>query len=367
VIRPHVFGKFRDLLGAVAKSPAMLFYLDNHLSVRNGFVPRNGKVNPEAPKGLNENYARELLELHTVGVDGGYSQNDVTEVARAFTGWTVLEPQKETAFQFRPNTHDTGAKHIMSLTLNEGGGQEDGEKVLNYLSELPATAHFIAKKLAIKFIQDNPPESAVKKLAQVFMSTHGDLGAVYAQLFRLPEFWSEAARRSKIKTPFEYVVAATRAVGGVVPIQNIQAKYRTQHLLGEMGEAPYECQPPTGYKATSEFWVNPGALVTRINFGLALGANRLPEVNFERSDWQRRLNEAQAHTPERVLDLLNLWILHGDMRTETRKRLVAELKGEPEVIAEPLGTVAAAAKPVQAVNLQKLVGLIIGSPEFQRR
>jgi uncharacterized protein (DUF1800 family) len=362
VIRPRVFGKFRDLLGAVAKSPAMLFYLDNFQSVRDGLKrPQSLKGGDGVPKtlGLNENYGRELLELHTLGVDGGYTQKDVRETARALTGWSLEQPQRATEFKFRPRAHDEDSKHILNLILPAGGGIDDGEKVLDLLARRPETARFIAKKLAVKFISDRPPESAVQKLAGTFQKTDGDLRAVYTELFHLPEFWSAQARRSKIKTPWEFEVSAARAVGATIQVSE-KPPQRTMASLEQMGEPLYRCQPPTGFKATSEYWVNPGSLVTRINYGLALAADRIPEINIDQGIFWRKLNQEHSEELEASIDHLNRWILGGEMRAETRTRLVKELGSEEKVVAE---------KDFQqgAFDLSKLLGLILGSPEFQRR
>jgi uncharacterized protein (DUF1800 family) len=361
-----LFGKFRDLLGAVAKSPAMLFYLDNFQSVRDGFTrPKRFAENAEKPakiRGLNENYGRELLELHTLGVEGGYTQNDVRESARALTGWSLESPGRDTEFKFRARAHDEGAKRILNLSLPAGGGIDDGEKLLDMLAKNPATARFIARKLCTKFISDKPPESAVQKIASVFLKTDGDLRAVYRALFHLPEFWSTAAMRSKIKTPWEYEISAIRAVGGLPDIPPRGPLHMIQSLT-QMGEPLYRCQPPTGYKATSEYWVNPGALVTRINFGLALADDRIPEVDTNQAYFKKRLDHEHVEGTENTIDHFNTWILAGEMRPDTRASLSAELGGEGKVLTDPGKN--GADKP--AVNLAKILGLVIGSPEFQRR
>jgi uncharacterized protein (DUF1800 family) len=296
VIRPHVLGKFRDLLGATAKSPAMLFYLDNWMSVDpNGLhasVPparlvrgpfgqpvivqppgRMPPQNPNAPKGLNENYGRELMELHTLGVDGGYTQQDVTEVARAFTGWTIDRPRQVGEFRFEPRRHDEGAKMVLGHRIKPGGGEHDGEEVLDILSRHPSTAHFIATKLARHFVSDTPPAPLVDRLAARFTESDGDLREVMRTLLTSPELLSPDVYRAKIKTPFEFVVSAVRATDAEVhdarPLVN---------QIAQLGEPLYQCQPPTGYKDTADAWVNTGALVGRMNFGLALASNRMRAV-----------------------------------------------------------------------------------------
>ena len=372
-IRPHIFGKFRDLLGAVAKSPAMLFYLDNFKSVRDGMTRPdflNGVEGVPKVMGLNENYGRELLELHTLGVDGGYTQNDVRESARALTGWSLEQPQRETEFKFRPRTHDLGEKHIFGLTLpaNERmrDGIKDGELLLDHLARHPSTAHFIATKLCIKFISDHPPRSAVKKLSETFLRTDGDLRAVYTQLFHLPEFWAKEARRSKIKTPWEFIVSAVRALNGEVNASRPRPG-RILLALQQMGEPLYQCQPPTGFKATSEYWVNPGALVTRINFALALAQDRLPEIDTDIPYFKKRWDAASSKDWNSALDLTNELILGGELSSSTRKLLLAELNSEEKVVSDSDAHAGREAEHHASLNWPKLLGLMVGSPEFQRR
>lgn len=292
-IRPHVLGRFRDLLGATAKSPAMLFYLDNWLSAdpagphadaagagrftrrdtrRQRFVQRRLQNDDQRtrlagvmPKknGLNENYARELMELHTLGVDGGYTQKDVTEVARAFTGWTIERPrQGGGAFTFDPRLHDPGDKVVLGHRIKGGNrkGVEDGEAVLDLLARHPATAHFIATKLARRFVSDEPPAALVDRLAARFRNTDGDLREVMRTLLTAPEFLSPTIVNAKTKTPFEFVVSAIRAVNGDL----VDARPVVQQIAG-LGMPLYQCQPPTGYKDSAEAWTNAGALVQRMN------------------------------------------------------------------------------------------------------
>jgi uncharacterized protein (DUF1800 family) len=296
VIRPRVFGKFRDLLGATAKSPAMLFYLDNWMSVdpngphldstpvrvsrgpfgRPTIVQPAGRMprqNKNAPKGLNENYGRELMELHTLGVDGGYTQQDVTEVARAFTGWTIEQPRQGGGFTFDPRRHDDGKKVVLGHVVNAGGGQHDGEEVLDILATHPSTARFIATKLVRRFVSDTPPASLVDRVAARFRATDGDLREVVRTILTSPEFFAADAYRAKIKTPFEFVVSAVRAADAEV--HDARALVRQ---VAELGEPLYQCQPPTGYKDTADAWVNTGALVGRMNFALALAGNQLRGV-----------------------------------------------------------------------------------------
>jgi uncharacterized protein (DUF1800 family) len=276
-IRPHVFGGFRQLLGATAKHPAMLWYLDNWMSTRGG--PRGG---------INENYARELLELHTLGVDGGYTQEDVREVARCFTGWSIVRPRGKMAaakgamdpaeagtFVFRDLAHDRGAKRVLGEFIPAGGGMSDGEKVLDLLVEKPATARFVALKLCRKFVADVPPPALVERVADTFRRTRGDLPSVYAAIFSSPEFWSDSAFASKTKTPLELAASGVRALGGRVRAVSAPALARQ---IARMGEPLYECPAPTGYKETADAWVNTGSLLNRLNFALALASGKIPGV-----------------------------------------------------------------------------------------
>jgi len=279
-IRPRVFGTFRDLLGATAKSPAMQFYLDNWMS--------------NTRKGLNENYGRELMELHTLGVDGGYTQKDVTEVARAFTGWTIEGPlQGGGGFVFNPRLHDMGEKVVLGHVIRAGGDQSDGEQVLDILARHPSTATFIATKLARRFVSDAPPKTLVERAAARFRATGGDLREVLRTILTSREFLSPEAFRVKAKTPFEFVVSAIRASGA-----DVQDAMPLVRQLQQLGMPLYQCQPPTGYQDTADAWVNTGALVGRMNFAVALterrlrgvvmASNDLPAMALGGPDFQRR-------------------------------------------------------------------------------
>jgi uncharacterized protein (DUF1800 family) len=274
VIRPRVLGSFRDLLGATAKSPAMLFYLDNWLSADpNAPQPRrrqapNGDTAVARPRGLNENYARELMELHTLGVDGGYTQKDVTEVARALTGWTIVPPRQGSGFRFEPRMHDNGQKVVLGHVIKAGGGESDGEQVLDILAAHPSTAHFIATKLARRFVADVPPPALVDRAAARFRQTHGDLREVTRTILTSPEFLSPDAYNAKMKTPFEFVVSALRATG--TEVGDARPILRQ---LQQLGMPLYMCQPPTGYKDTADAWISTGAIVSRLNYALSLAGN----------------------------------------------------------------------------------------------
>ena len=325
VIRPHALGKFKDLLDATAKSPAMMFYLDNWLSVgphsavamglpqrragghrpvyRGPFgvpvyrPPRPQNPNPNAQQkkkreGLNENYARELMELHTLSVTGGYSQKDVTEVAKVFTGWTIRQPRQGGGFEFNERLHEPGPKYVLGKVIKERG-EKEGEQVLEMLAKSPKTAHFVSYKLAQRFVADEPPPALVDRMAATFLKKDGDIREVLRTMFQSSEFWSPDAYRAKMKTPLEFVVSAVRASG--VEVENAMPLVQN---LNRMGMPLYGAQPPTGYSMKAETWVNSAALLSRMNFALALGTGRVRGLNFDadhilpggsdasRSDWR---------------------------------------------------------------------------------
>lgn len=277
-IRPFVLGNFRDMLGATAKHPAMLFYLDNWLSTT--ATGAQSARPARRSSGLNENYARELLELHTLGVDGGYTQQDIVNVARAFTGWS-MQPRQGSGFMFLAARHDRGEKTVLGQTIKAGGGVDDGERVLDIVAAHPSTAKHIATKLAVRFVSDTPAPALVARLAAKFTATRGDLREVMRALLSSPEFLSPDAHRAKVKTPLEFVASALRATGA--EIRNATPLVRT---LREMGMPPYFCQPPTGYDDTSTTWVNAGALVSRMNFAVDLSKNALRGVRVPLSEEQ---------------------------------------------------------------------------------
>jgi uncharacterized protein (DUF1800 family) len=338
-IRPYVFGRFRDLLGATAKSPAMLFYLDNWLS-KGPPAPKPGPVGnrppprPRTPRqptpaakagtGLNENYGRELMELHTLGVDGGYTQKDVVEVARCFTGWTMRNPHDGTGFEFNDKVHDHGEKHVLGHRIKAGGGIEDGERVLDILAKQPATAHFVATKLVRRFVSDDPPKTLVDRAAKTFLRTDGDLRAVTRLILTSPEFYAPAAYRAKVKSPFEFVVSVLRATNASVT--NVRAFSGT---IANLGEPLYQCQPPTGYGDRSAVWVNTGTLLNRLNFAQALASNGMGAAKVDIAGLNGR----------GPTDLLA-----DDLSEQTRTVLQ---RGD--------------ASPVLRTTL------LLGSPEFQRR
>jgi uncharacterized protein (DUF1800 family) len=270
VIRPHVLGKFKDLLVATAKSPAMLFYLDNWQSVGPDAPQVRGK---KGARGLNENYGRELLELHTLGVDGGYTQADVTEAARCFTGWTILQPQRGGEFAFNKRVHDDGGKTVLGVRIPAGGGIGDGEKVLDLVAHHPSTAHFISRELAQRFVADEPPASLVDRMAETFLKTDGDLRAVMKNMLESKEFFSEGAYRSKLKSPLEVVASAVRTVNG-----EVDYAFPLANQVSQLGQPLYRKQEPTGYANSSKEWLNSGGLLARMNFAQQLADNKIPGV-----------------------------------------------------------------------------------------
>ncbi len=477
-LRPHALGNFRDLLGAVAKSPAMLLYLDQAQSVADSgrrtlaqplAAQRNNRRanarlatramdrttigelidrdrlpaqqrarmealppeqlqrvrdmtltqaqqymetlvsnNPRRPRGINENYARELMELHTLGVDGGYTQQDVMEVARALTGWTVARgPQARGAegFMFRPDAHDAEAKTILGQSFSAGRGQDEGERVLDLLANHPSTARFIAGKLVRRFVSDSPPESLVDRAAETFTNTKGDIREVMRTIVTSDEFFAADAYRAKVKTPFELVVSASRAVGA-----QPDATPQTAQLIARMGQPIYGRSTPDGYPDTADEWINTGSILNRMNFGLVVGAGRLPNARLGQWPVAREL---QNKPSEEQVDGLVKALFGGDVSSDTRAVLIS---GENPLLAgAPAGsdslftarddddvqmsssaamsgsmagaTAAADAPPMSPAAMRqqrqrqrgaaaplpdlqgfpRLVGLAFGAPEFQRR
>jgi len=375
VIQPHAMGKFKDLLTATAKSPAMLFYLDNFLSAdpraperlaaeraarqrrRGGFGrqwPPRAPQQQQAKKnvrGLNENYGRELMELHTLGVDGGYTQKDVTEVARCFTGWTIEKPREYADFKFDERLHDPDPKIVLGKKIH-AGGMKDGEQVIELLARHRSTAKFISTKLARRFVSDTPPQSLVMRMAKTFESSDGDIRAVLKTMIYSPEFWSREAYRAKVKTPFELVVSTARALGADVdtPMPLVQ-------WTGRIGEPLYQCQPPTGYADKSEAWVNTGALLNRLNFSLALAGNK---VRGSRSDVGSLLGPEADGDARAALSRAVQVFLGGQTAATTVETLQKQLES-PQILQAKLDD------PVKRVDLGVVAGLGLGAPEFQRR
>jgi uncharacterized protein (DUF1800 family) len=462
VIRPHALGKFRDLLGAVAKSPAMLFYLDNVQSVadsgrrtlragsngrrdrRSGNVgppagprPRAGRPgirleargqrsstdSVEEPRtrvrattaaaaqrrgrGLNENYARELMELHTLGVDGGYTQRDVVDVARALTGWSIRPPRQllmaapdarvrraaermsdtEAAgmFVFRPEVHDAEPKVVLGHRLDGGRGIEDGEDVLDILARHPSTARFIARKLAVRFVSDEPPQALVDRAAATFQRTNGDIREVVRTIVTSPEFFSRAALRAKVKSPFELVVSTMRALGSAA-----DPTPRSAQIVARLGQPIFGHQAPNGWPETGAPWMNTGAILDRINFGMAAAANRVPGTAVNR--WPETARLRMLSRAEQVEGVI-AGLLGGHASRETREILTsgvhplvaarvadssASQRLDPDATPDASAVVGDAGNRRRMVNrgfgagpelsgLAQVIGLALGSPEFQRR
>ena len=287
-IRPHVLGRFEDLLRATAQSPAMLFYLDNWQSAGPQSV-----AGARRKLGLNENYGRELLELHTLGVDGGYTQKDVTEVARCFTGWTIRQPQREAVFEFNPRMHDDGEKLVLGVRIPAGGGVHDGLTVLHLLARQPATARFISRELAMRFVADDPPERLVDRMAAMFLKKDGDLRAVLKTMFDSPEFWSRGAYRSKMKSPLEMVASSLRALHA-----DVDFGFGLDKQLTDLGEPLYRKAEPTGYSNSGREWANSAGLLARMNFGLALVHNRIQGVKVDGGDQPQLAEGVSLGSPE---------------------------------------------------------------------
>jgi uncharacterized protein (DUF1800 family) len=427
LLRTHALGSFRELLGAVAHSGAMLYYLDQWQSVadsgrRTLAQPRIAQVRPaqraavrrrltpeqqqrldnaaaRRPRGINENYARELMELHTLGVDGGYTQQDVMEVARALTGWTLTRGPQGGGFQFRPEVHDAEAKTILGQSFPAGRGEDEGERVLDLLASHPSTARFIATKLARRFVSDEPPAALVDRAAATFTRTKGDLREVLRTIITSDEFFADAAFRAKVKTPFELVVSASRALGGQPDATPMSAQ-----LVARLGQPIYGRQTPDGYPDVADEWINTGAILNRMNFGLAVGANRIPGARVQSWSVAKTLSDA---TDAEQVDGLVRALFGGIVSPDTRDVLLSGTNpllaqagagadslfavDDEAMMTPPSGAAARrrvrdmtdpAMTPAQArqgarrnpmatlpalTGFPKLVGLAIGAPEFQRR
>jgi uncharacterized protein (DUF1800 family) len=368
VIRPRALGKFEDLLVATAQSPAMLFYLDNWLSVGPNSDVANGvpkKANKQTQQrirrknqttkskgqrnGLNENYGRELMELHTLGVNGGYTQQDVTEVARVFTGWTLKEPRQGGGFTFEERTHEPGNKTVLGHRI-KSKGEREGLEVLHILAHNPSTAKFICTKLAMRFVSDDPPPALVDRMAQTFLKKQGNIREVLKTMIESPEFWAPEAYRAKVKTPLEFVVSAVRAssadVADAMPIAR---------QLQNMGMPLYGIQPPTGYSMKADAWVNSSALLGRMNFAMALTSGKLKGIQVDNEPAPIR-----SEDPQQTLVELENTLLAGDVSKQTHDVISARLQ-DAKISRRKLDD------PVRSPNISMIAGLLLGSPEFQRR
>jgi uncharacterized protein (DUF1800 family) len=371
VIRPHALGKFEDLLVATAKSPAMLFYLDNWLSVGPGSPQALGtplhadgryrspaSARPGVVKkrgGLNENYGRELLELHTLSVNGGYSQRDVTEAAKVFTGWTIDKPYQGGAFKFDPRMHEPGPKFVLGYRIKPKG-EAEGTELLHKLAISPQTAHFISQKLAERFVSDDPPSALVDRLAKVFLKKKGDIREVLTALFRSPQFWDDGTYRAKVKTPLEFVASAVRATGA--DVGDAGALIRQ---LNNMGMPLYGAQTPTGYSMKAQAWVSTSALLNRMNFALALTSNRIKDVKVDPVELVRSNASEELMDSNLALSTLENILLDGDVSKQTHDSIAAQSMQESK---------AGVRRPADAMRPQELstmAGLLLGSPEFQKR
>jgi len=384
VIRPHALGKFEDLLVATAKSPAMLFYLDNFMSVgpnspqalgfparpygrgpygRRYPPPRPRRNQGKRPSGLNENYGRELLELHTLSVNGGYSQRDVTEVAKVFTGWTIDKPAEGGGFKFEPRMHEPGTKFVLGHKIKPKG-EGEGLEVLHRLATSPQTAHFISLKLAQRFVSDDPPAALVDRMAKTFLKKKGDIREVLETLFHSPEFWDDGAYRAKVKTPLEFVASAVRATGA-----EVDDAFPLTRQLNNMGMPLYGAQPPTGYSMKAETWVSSSALLNRMNFALALTSGKIKGVKVDTA----KLGKSRAATPDTdgTLATLEGSLVAGGVSKQTHDSIAAQIdaagkNGARQMPDDKTGL----RKPEDAArpsDLSTIAGLLLGSPEFQRR
>lgn len=367
-VRAHALGKFRDLLQAVATSPAMLFYLDNYQSYVDSLHPnrlewmieQRRSANPPLGDtslahtakrrrvGLNENYARELMELHTLGVDGGYSQKDVQEVARCLTGWTIENPQIGGSFVFQTQLHDAGEKTVLGVRIPGGHGIEDGEQVLDILARHPSTARFIAKKLVVRFVSDTAPAALVERAAQTFLKTDGDIREVVRTILTSPEFNSKPAYRAKIKTPFELIASIDRAM-----LATPDTTQRTVQIIATFGQPIFGRQTPDGWPDQAAAWMNAGALMNRVNLGARVGGNQFPSVTLAK--WFAG-QPSFDHRPEHIVDSVIDALLAGDASEATREALLAVRQPPPSLNEQQWKG-----------YVGSLVGVVIGSADFQRR
>jgi uncharacterized protein (DUF1800 family) len=366
VIRPRALGNFEDLLVATAQSPAMLFYLDNWMSVspnqqgqptpfdremlRPAGVETFGAARPlraraQNRRGLNENYGRELMELHTIGLH--YTQKDVTEVARCFTGWTLLRPARGGGFYFNPRMHDYGQKVVLGHTIPAGQGIEDGLKVLHILAISPYTAQHISAKLCQQFVADDPPKVVVDCAAQTFLQTRGNIRSVLQTILNSPEFYSRGAYQAKVKSPVEYVASALRALGaetdGGRPLPG---------WISQMGEPLFQYEAPSGYDDAAKTWINSSTLLARLNFAMALCLGRIPGTSV---DWQTFASEAHGGSSRDVLTHFAQELTGGSLSLPTQKIILERLSDGDE---DSLST---------GRNTRMMIALMIAAPEFQRR
>jgi uncharacterized protein (DUF1800 family) len=382
VIRPRALGKFEDLLVATAKSPAMLFYLDNWMSVGPGSAqalgtpvrpfarrgpwgrpvpPRNPRPTRKQNVGLNENYGRELLELHTLSVNGGYSQRDVTEVAKVFTGWTIEKPFEGGGFRYDARMHEPGPKFVLGHRIKPKG-EAEGLEVLHRLATSPQTAHFISLKLAQRFVSDDPPPLLVDRMAKTFLKKKGDIREVLSALFHSPEFWADDTYRAKLKTPLEFVASAVCATGADVEDASFLSRQ-----LNSMGMPLYGAQAPTGYSMKAEVWVSSSALLNRLNFALALTGGRIRGVKVNAT----QLVGGSGNPIESTAGLAAMEnsLLAGDVSKQTHNSILTQLVDASKGAAaeKNSGTTQHVPAIGPSAEMGTIAGLLLGSPEFQRR
>jgi uncharacterized protein (DUF1800 family) len=409
VIRPRALGKFRDLLLATAQSPAMLFYLDNWLSAapdakepRPPARPRTAiasssqpnenaksapgatstaipatetlassakpadsnqpaQARPARKRGINENYARELMELHTLGVEGGYTQKDVQEVARCFTGWTIDRPFQGGGFVFRPWMHDAGSKTVLGVTIPAGGGISDGARVIDILARHPSTARFISRKLCERFVSDDPSPQIIERAAQIFLKTDGDIREVLRAILTSPEFHSTAAFRAKVKSPLELAASAIRAVDG-----DTNGAPALHNWIRKMGEPLYQNAFPTGYSERSGAWVNTGVFFNRINFVVAFANNQIAGTGY---DPARLISTEMIADADKATNQLAALIVHTELSTSSRRAVLDALGNQATASQRNIVPVKADASDTSAARLRiaQIIGLLFGTAEFQRR
>ncbi|QEC78093.1 DUF1800 domain-containing protein [Mucilaginibacter ginsenosidivorax] len=424
VIRPNALGKFNDLLLATAKSPAMLYYLDNFSSA--SALPEKPKMTlklvfadttkqamalnklkkARQQRGLNENYAREVMELHTLGVDGGYSQQDVTQAAKVLTGWSVY-PMGDYSkgndiiskvidkgiiadgmvhdgdFLFTPGRHDNGEKVVLGRHFGPNGGYDEGVQLLNMLAHHPSTAKFISRKLAVRFVSDAPPQSLIDKMAKTFLNSDGNIKQVLITMVSAPEFWSASALREKTKSPFELAINTVRSLNA-----QVTQPYQLYTWINRMGEKVYYYQAPTGFPDKGQYWINTGALLSRMNFGLAFATGRIPGITFDllklnkghepESSQAALVAYSKLIMPERPLDntIKQLTPMLNDPQLVVKVDKASNINTPPvkdalSMVGDTMGKkarVQVMPKPDEAKSMMaQVVGIIIGSPEYQRR
>jgi uncharacterized protein (DUF1800 family) len=387
VIRPHAMGRFEDLLVAVAHSPAMLVYLDNQQSIgphsiaamRAGMNLAAGNAGQKkSSPGLNENYARELMELHTLGVNGGYTQQDVTEVAKVLTGWGTEGKQQgygfEFGFEFNGRRHEPGDKVVLGHTIHEDGtGEGEGMEVLHILATSPATARFLSTKLAMEFVSDDPPKPLIDRMTKTYLKSHGNIRQVLSTMFHSPEFWSRNAYRAKLKTPLEFVVSSVRATDA-----NVENATALAAALDRLGMPLYGVQQPNGYSLKADPWLGAEALLARMNFALALTANRIPGVSVAIPDDPKQAGTAQAAEHNELT--LEATLLDGRVAPHTHDVVLQQMEATQTtpvtVAAFSKGRMGKGARDPfapttrgnAAMNQSTLAAaLLLGSPDFQRR